>query len=257
MSVVDEFGLVLENQHIATYIPVLRSALVFRVIERTNKDAEIFDYGPLPLTEGESLTSYDGVTAVVAEDGVIPSRAYTLYGRQFPLEDAYKETDMWWIPEDYRERVFHVHLYTTPAILRLDVQIPTNVTQGRFQRNQLDIGIHRDFGFARGHIEIVHFPEIIYGYRFGNDTNANFYTHARFVYGEYVVEIPKDPELIFNILTRKYPAHWVTMPIRTEEAKVREALLKVYGIEGFPLYGIHQKDRAIEEYKSLLERAKI
>ncbi|MHC1623359.1 MAG: hypothetical protein ACXQTR_02060 [Candidatus Methanospirareceae archaeon] len=256
-SVVDDLGLVLENQFMTGYIPATNRAMVFRVVSRVNKNYEVFNYGPLPLSAGDVLSSYDGGVAPVPADGVMPARAYTTGGIKFPLTDAWDETDMWYLPKDYRDRIFHVKLKTTPDFLRTDVQIPINVTQARFQRERKIIGVEVDFGFKRGEIEVIHFPEIHYGYRFGNDTNVAFYTHAEFVYGEYTVEIPKDAELIFNVLTKKVPSYWLTLPIMNYDAKIGEAFLDVYGFEGFPVYGLHEREKAIEEYTELLREVMI
>jgi len=255
--VVDALGLVLENQFLTGYIPATNKAMVFRVISRVNKDYEIFNYGYLPFSSGDMLNSYDGGTASVPADGVIPARGYTLNGIKFPLTDAWDETDMWYLPEDYRDRIFHVKLKTTPDFLRTDIQIPVNITQPRFQRERKILGIDTDFGFKRGEIEVIHFPEIHYGYRFGNDTNVAFYTHAEFIYGEYIIEIPKDAELIFNILTKKVPSYWLTLPIMNYDARIGEAFTKVYGFEGFTVYGIHEREKAIAEYEELLGKVKV
>jgi hypothetical protein len=104
-------------------------------------------------------------------------------------------------------------------------------------------------------VETIHFPSIHYGYRFGNDSNLNVYTGIDFTYGEYVVEIPKDAELIFNILTRKVPSHWITMPISVYDESIRRAFVDVYGIEGFTLYPATKRSEAISEYQPTAKKA--
>ena len=107
-------------------------------------------------------------------------------------------------------------------------------------------------------IETVHLPEIRYGYRFGNDSNLNVYTGVVFEYGEYVIETPRDPELIFNLLSRKIKADkWISLPVNTYDERVKRALLETYGIEGFPVYGVHQREEAIPEYERLLREVKV
>jgi len=258
-KVVDELGLVLENQLLTVYIPATKKALVFRILSRVNRGNEVFNYGALPLSSGDTLNTYDAGTVSVPADGVIPARGYTRDGYDFPLADVYDEEDMWYMPKEYNDRLFHVKQYVTPRFLRCDVQIPVNITQPRFQRERKMIGIEADFGFSRGFTEVVHFPELHYGYRYGNDTNVAFYTHAEFVYAEYMVEIPKDADLIFNVLTRdpRYPSHWLTLLITQYDARIPEALNKDYGFEGFPVYARYQREKAIAEYEELLEKAKI
>jgi len=251
--VTDELGLVKTNEFLTVVLPAY-GALVFRVKTRTNRGYEKLPYGPLPLSSGDALPTYEGASATVPADGVLPARAYTT-GLSFPLDGAYDETDMWYTTEDYRERLFHVIQKVTPAFLRVDVQIPKAVTQGRFQRDKVITGVDTDFGFARGELEVVHIPRLRYGFRYGNDTNLNVYTMVNFVYAEYIVEIPKDPNLIFDVLTRRVPSHWITLPVNVTDVSIDSALDKTYGFRGFPIYGINEKERAVREYAELLREA--
>jgi hypothetical protein len=256
MDVTDSYGLVKDNEFLTVYIPLTNRAFVFRVLARTNALSPVFNYGPLPLTSGESLNGYDGGTVSVPADGVMPGRAYTRSGKSFSLTGAIEESDMFYLPKDYNERLFHVIQYVTPSFLRVDVQIPTGVPQGRFQRDRVLVGIDADFGFRRGSIETVHFPEIHYGYRYGNDTNMALYTHVKFVYGEYVIEIPKNAELIYAILTKKVPSHWVTLQLGSYDSAIVRGFRETYNFEGFRLYGIHQRDIALSEYSSLINQVR-
>ncbi|MCD6241032.1 hypothetical protein J7K27_05900 [Candidatus Bathyarchaeota archaeon] len=258
VSVVDHLGLVLENNFLAVYIPAKNSALVFRVKSRQNRGFEELNYGGLPLSSGDTLPTYDGGSATVPEDGVLPARAYTKSGKGFPMTGAYDPNDMWYLPyRDYKDRLFHVIQYVTPSFIRIDLQIPRNVVQGRFQRDRVIVGVDKDFGFSRGVYETVHLPEIYYGYRWGNDTNIDLYTFVKFVYAEYIIEIPKDPELIFNILTKRIPCKWISLPINSWDVSIEGGLLKTYGFIGFKLYGIHQKEEAIREYAKQLKEVLI
>jgi hypothetical protein len=260
MVVVDELGLVLENEHLTVYIPATSNAFVFRVKSRYNRGFEKYHYGPIPLPKNTTLPSYLGGAIAVPADGVMPATAYipTGYGLTFPTTmDVFDKTDMWYIPAEWRERLFHVIAEFTPRFLRVDLEIPRGVSQRRFQRDKVTVGVEKLFGFSRGRIETVHFPNIHYGYRFGNDTNLNVYTGVDFTYGEYIVEIPKDSELIFNILTRRIPSHWVTMPITIYDDTIKRAFLDTYGIEGFPLYPFNRKSEAMAEYERILRGAKI
>ena len=255
MDVTDEYGLVNENQFLTLTMPARGTALVFRVKTRYNRGYEVFNYGALPIKIGDAFPTYDGGSSTAPAAGVIPARAYT-YGMQFPLTDAYDENDMWYLPETYRDRVFHVIQYVTPSFLRMDVQIPINLVQGRFQKDEVITGVDKDLGFSRGRLETVHLIKIHYGYRYGNDTNMGLYTTVRFIYGEYEVEIPRDAELIFQILNRKVPSHWITLPITVFDRTIEASLNDCYGIAGFPLHGLHQRDVALTEYNELLRRVK-
>lgn len=248
--------LVPENGLLTVFLPAY-GAFVFRVLERTNRNYEVFNYGAVPTTTSMTLPTYDGGSASPSASGTMPARAYMENGVSFSLSGAFDETDMWYLNEDYRDRVFHVFMEVYPRVLRVDVQIPKNTSQGKFQKDKVITGVPKDFGFRRGGLEVVHLPRIHYGYRFGNDTNIEWRTFVRFIYGEYVVEIPKDEELIFDVLTMKVRSHWVTLPVNVTDETIRTALEICYGFTGFPLYPVNKKDEAVREYSSLLSRAKI
>jgi len=255
-KVTDEYGLVLEGKYITVFIPATSRALVFRVKSRVNRGYEIINYGPLPLTAGSTLPTFEGGSVSVPADGVIPARAYTT-GISFPMRGTFDETDMWYVPEDYRDRLFHVKQKITPGFLRVEVQIPVGVGQGRFQKGRVMVGVDKDFGFARGTLEVVHFPKIRYGYRYGNDANVNLRTFIQFVYAEYEVEIPKNASLIFDTLIGKNPSYWITMRINVLDPSIERGLTETYGILGFPFYRVDERDVAIKEYESLLSQCKI
>ena len=250
--VVDELGLVRVGEHITVFIPATQTALVFRVRSRANAGGEVLNYGPLPIRPGTTLPTYDGGSVTVPAEGVLPARSYTPVGVSFPMPGAYDPGDMWYTTEEDRDRLFHVKMYVHPPVVRVDLQVPVGVTQGRFQRNRVTVGVDKDFGFSRGYAETVHLPAVRYGYRFGNDTNLNLRTFARFVYGEYVVEIPRNPELVFDILVRRVPSYWVTLPVNFADPAIESALTRVYGTKGFPVLRYDQRDEAVDEYRKVI-----
>jgi len=257
-KVVDEKGLVQEGEYLTIYIPAVDRALVFRVVSRVNKGYEVIDYGPIPITAGTTLPSYDGGSATVPADGVLPARSYMTGGIQFPppVQGTYSNTDMWFTPDIDRNRLYHIKLYVKPSVIRTELQIPLRVQQYRFQNGRVTVGVDAPFGFSRGFIETVQLPYVQYGYRFGNDTNLDLVTYVRFVYGEYEVEIPRSGELIFNILTKKIPSYWITLPISYMDVMIKEALRRTYGFTdpnyGFKLYRIDEKDIAVADYSNIL-----
>jgi len=263
MSVVDRFGLVNENQYLTLYMPATGTALVFRVVSRVNKGFEVLDYGLLPISSGASLSSYTGTTITAPAAGTLPPYSYT-GDIQFPaitgFDNVFDKSDIWHLSIDNRDRLFHVKVFVHPPIIRVDVRIPTGVTQTKFQAGRVVTGIDSATGFSRGFIETVHLPGIVYGYRFGNDTNLNLPVYIRFVYGEYIVEIPKNPELIFNILTKRTPSYWLTLPITYMDPSIQSALRDAYGLSdpwGFKLYREDEKDKAIKEYSNILKNLKV
>lgn len=255
LKVVDNLGLVEENNFLTVYLPILKKALIFRIVARRNKGFEVLNYGSLPLTKEEVLASYVSGTQTVPEDGVFPPMSYTADGHRFPspFPNVYEESDMWFLPKEENTTLFHVYQYLTPSWIRIDVQIPIYINQIRFQGDRVVGGVDKDWGFKRGILEMIHFPGIKIGYRWGNDTNLTVYTNVKFIFAEYVVEIPKDPELIFNILVKKVPSHWVSLPVLSNAEDISRELIDVYGIDGFPLYPITEKDKAISEYKTILK----
>lgn len=246
-----------ENSLLTVYLPPENRAFVFRVKSILNKNSLEINYGPIPLPSGTSLPTFEAGTASVPAYGVMPGRSFTPTGISFPLAGAYDSGDMWYVPEDYRDRVFHVVQRVTPSFLRIDLQIPKGVTQGRFQKDKVVVGVERDFGFARGIYETVHLPKIRYGYRYANDSNVSVYSFVKFIYGEYSVEIPKNPELIFDVLTKRIASYWVTLPVSVMDPAIESALVDTYGITGFRLYGLDQRSIAVREYSDLLRRVKI
>jgi len=252
MATTDELGLVRPNGYLVVFIPPTDRALVFRVKSRANQGCEVMHYGPLPVRAGETLPTYDGGTATVPENGVLPARSYVSDGRTFPLSGAYDESDMFYLPADEGDRLLHAVHTLSPSFLRADVQIPKGTTQGRFQKDRVITGVHTDFGFSRGRLEVVHLPEVHYGFRWGNDTNLDVYTGVTFAYAEYLVEIPRRPETVFDILTGLRPAHWVSLPISTYDKAVQKSLLTAYGFEGFTVYGFDRRDEALAEYERIM-----
>ena len=248
-----------EGDYLTVYIPPTNSALVFWVKSVANKGYSSIDYGPLPIAAGTALPTLDGGSATVPEDGVLPARAYTATGTQFPspVPNVHTSSDMWYLPEDARDRLFHVLQRVTPAWLRVDVQVPTGVTQARFQAGRATLGVDRDFGFSRGCVEVVHIPKLSYGYRYANETNLDVRTFVRFEYAEYVVEVPRNPRLVFEILTRRVPSLWVSLPVSVMDPAVERALDDVYGFRGFRVYREDETQKAIKEYEEALKRVKL
>lgn len=257
MRETDELGLLLEGSILTVYLPAYGTALPFHIKARTNKGYEVFHYGPLPLKANEVLPTYDGGSATVPGDGILPARAYTDLAKTFPYSGVYDESDMWYFPSEYNDMLFHVIQKVTPSFLRCDIQIPKGVKPARFQRDKVIGGVDKDFGFSRGVIETIHLPEIHYGYRWGNDTNIALVTKVTFIYAEYVVETVKDAETIFAILTKKIPSHWISLPIPVKDASITRALTLAYGITGYPIYPTYKKTQAINEYTQLLGSVKV
>jgi len=113
-KVTDKNGLVEDNHYMVVFIPASEKALPFRILARQNRGGEIIDYGSIPITASETWGSYDGGTTTAPDDGVIPSRGFTSTAKSFTppsgMSNVYDSSDMWYIPYDYRERLFHIKM---------------------------------------------------------------------------------------------------------------------------------------------------
>jgi len=257
MKVTDSYNLVLEGNLLLVHMPALEKVLVFRILDRENKGNEVINYGPLPISSGDTLNYLETGTTTAPADGVIVGLTYTpeaylLSSLVSPVVDS---NDMFYLSEDQRDILFHLHLYITPDILRVLTEYPKGKPQQYFQKGKVTLYIHSDFGWRRGYQETIRIPKVYVGYRFCNDTNLDFYTFLKIVYAEYRVEIPKDPELIWNAIMGKVPAYRHVLPYVSREPTLPTALRDVYGIEGFPI--IWEKEKALEEYRRLLEEVKL
>lgn len=253
ISVVDKDGLVKDNELLVVYFPNSNKAMVYRVISRQNKSFERIDYGKLPIAASEVLNTLDGGSATAGIAGELPARAYTT-GKQFARTGCWDENDMWFVPYSWNDRVFHVKMQVSPGFVRVGMQIPQGVNQSRFQKERVVGGVDTSlgFGYNRGQLEIVHLPEIHYGYTFANDTNLALRTGVRFIYGEYVVKIPNSASLIFDVLSRNYPAHWVGLPVSTVDSSITQGLKKTWGFDGFTVYPNQYRESALQEYGAIL-----
>jgi hypothetical protein len=257
-GVTDKYGLVKDNELLTVYYPSTNKAMVFRVITRQNKNFETFDYDVStngdPTGVGDVLNTYDGgIAPAVGFNGELPARAYTT-GKQFSLADIWDTTDMWFTPYTWNDRVYHVKMHVSPGFVRVGLQIPQGVNQSRFQKERVVGGVNYQvgFGYQFGALETVHMPEMHYGYTFGNETNVPLRLGVKFTYGEYVVKIPNSASLIFDVLSRSYPSHWVGLPVSTADSTITQGLKKTWGFDGFSVYPNLKRDQAIKEYTSIL-----
>lgn len=266
-DIVDGNGLNKDNTYLVVFIPPTQNALVFRVKGRANARNTIIDYGLIDTTTSTSNSNYT-TTGVTTGGSTTSPAAGTIAANSFTpnlqfdntntlFNNAYDKTDLWYYPEDYRERLFDIVTMTTPQYLRITVNIPTNVVQQGFQRNRIAGGADKDLGYRRGKYQVIQFPRLHYGWVFGNDTNMIPYVRIKFAYAEYFVEIPDNPMTIFNILNRQIPARWQDLPIVQYDPTIRDSFIKAYGFEGFPIYPLDEQRTAIAEYTSLISQALI
>jgi len=201
MRVVDELGLVRENGIIVVHFLFNNTILPLRVVRRANKGNETFTYGALPV-------SFSGYSS-----GVIPSRQTSTeftftYSRLLPEE----QTDMWYFTDE--KKIYHVYINIEPAyMLRVFRRIPYGSTPYVFRSVSASPtdALEIEFGFTRGKwIEQVFLPNIKIGWIVANPTNVDLRTYVKFIYGDYDVEFISNPDTIWDIMTGKISAHWVT-----------------------------------------------
>lgn len=242
-----KFPVLNDNDYIVAFIPAQKTSLIFRVVTRANNYPNFF-YGALPITAGETLSVYGGGSVAAPAAGVMPAMSYTSTGKSFPLTGAWDVNDMFYTNEEYRDRIFHIVGRTTPDWLRMGLEYPKGVKQYRYQRDNVILGVDKDFGFGRGVIETLQFPNIRQGWLFGNDTNMPVYTGMHFQYEELIIETPKDPVTVYDLLSGKQRAHHIDLPISVQDPSIQIALKKDYGYQGFDTTLIKQKDKAIASY---------
>ena len=247
-----------DNDYLAVTIPATQSSMVFRVRTRVNSNPVLF-YGPLTLTSGAVLPTLTGGTTSVPVTGVLPAGAYTPVGQglNFPVTGSYDTNDMWYTNEDYRDRIFYIVGKSKPRYLQMGVEYPKGVQQYRFQRDNVMAGVGQAFGFSRGVVETIQFPDIRQSWRFGNDMNFPVYAAIEFQYNELIIETPRDPLTIYNILAGKLPAYRVDLPIQTQDPSIAINLQKVYGYTGFDMTLLPSQKDAIDSYTTALQKVLI
>lgn len=245
MRVVDEFGLVRENNIIVVHFIYNNTILPLRVVRRNNKGNEFFIYGSLPV----SFSGYDA--------GIIPARQTSTeftftYTRLLPEE----QTDMWYFTE--KKKIYHVYINIEPAyMLRVFRRIPYGSTSYVFRSvsasptNALEI----EFGFTRGKwIEQVFLPSIKIGWIVANPTNVDLRTYVKFIYGDYDVEFISNPEVIWDIMTGRIQAHWVSFggiaPITT--GVINKSLEALHAVQVPLLPTYMNRDEAIAQISNVI-----
>jgi len=195
-EILDSKGLIRNNKVLVIYFPSTNSILPFRILFRYNEGYEEFNYGPLPV-------SYSGY-----EPGVIPAGKMT-DSITFPYSELPPDLapDMFYYTES--DRLIHAHLKFDPIMLRILVEVPQNQKTYSYE-GRVTQDLTKDFGWFRGHKEMIFMPKIHIGWRFYNPTNLDLRTNLHITYAEYNVELIRDADIIYELITRKYPAYWFT-----------------------------------------------
>jgi hypothetical protein len=253
-----------QNEYLTILIPPTNTMYVFRVIKVRNPNFDTIPYGPLPLPAGTVLSSLRGTSVVVPADGVFPAFGVAsgdtsiMFPPPLPPNQAkavFDPSDMWFLgqaPKKPLNTLFHIYHVISPEFLRVQLEIPKGNSQLQFQEARTALTVASTFGWNRGRIEVIQFPGIHYGYAYANDTNLNVFTNVTFYYKEYQVSIPSDPLLIFYLIIGRIPSKRWVFPVQNIEGLIQQALVNAYGFEGFPVFRIDEREKAIGEYKRIL-----
>jgi len=244
-----------EELYLVVDIPPEKSAYVFRIDTIWNPTYRLINYGPLPIQANQPLKSFTGTSVTAPANGALAPMSY-IEGIEFPLQNVYNLSDMWDVPSSFlANRLFVVEQTVTPEFLRVNAYIPINTVQASFQGNKLPLKISDLWGWKRGKFVMVHFPDILVGYNYANDTSFPVYTSVKFKYWEYVVSIPSDPAIIFNILAGFIPekiVRRIAYPIVTLAPDLKNQLQRLYGFFGFPLPSIERRAEYERKYAEIL-----
>jgi len=239
--VLDEKGFVKPNEYLVVYFPMWKGLLAYRVIGRVNQGFEKIERGTLPFTVTKDGTTYP--------EGVIPGEYYSpKYKISWNILPEERRTDMFWY--DDPNRLLHVYLKFHPTRL---IRNYIFITEGTQQARYLDVVTAdptqpSDFGFWRGEIELVVLPYMHIAFQQYNNTNMNLRTYLSIKYGEYKVELIKEPKLLWEFMTRKRVAHWVTYP--GEVQFIPDCFRRSYGLsQPFPLRT--RLEEVVEDLKAI------
>jgi len=248
--VLDAKGFIKEGEHVVIVLPAYDAVLPLRVRSIANKDAEWFNYGPVPYT----FTGYP--------EGVVPSRS-TSEGFKFKDRTgrlvAEQATDMF-----YHKKpgiLIHAYIDIRPRLFRIYRDIPTGTKQIRYLETvTFSTGVDEAtsiFGYSVGVVEHFFLPNFHVDWYIQNPTNMTLRTNVMMKYAEYKVELPKDPMFIFDLIMRKYPAYWYTLPIQTKFDEMDRLFSEIYKFRPIPFYRPYEREKAIKEIPNLIREAVI
>jgi hypothetical protein len=252
--VLDESGFVREGEHVLIVLPAYDAILPLRVKSIVNKEAKWFNYGPVPYT----FTGYP--------EGVMKARSATdgfkfkdVTGRLVGEEAG----DMFYHKKP--EKLIHAYIDITPHLFRIYQEVPTGAKQiiyldaVTFTTGVDDVTAV--FGYTVGVKEQFFLPNFHIDWFVHNATNMHLRTNVMMKYAEYNVEMPTDADLIFNLMMRKIPAYWWTLPVTTRRVELDRMFEEVYkfprGVFGLPFYRSYERDRALREIPEKIRGAVI
>jgi len=182
---------------------MFQGILAYRILARTNKGFEKINYGALPLPNWAART---GLIAANSSSG----RFLWSWG----VLPAERQTDMWWF--DNNDKIVASRWKVSPYMLRNFLFLAVGTQEIVYLGiATTDDTVPSDFGYWRGEIELPVLPYMHMQMSSFNMTNMAILADVAFEYAEYNVELIRDPVLLYNLMTRRERAHWMTYPGET------------------------------------------
>lgn len=252
--VLDKDGFIKEGEHVLVVFPAYNTILPLRVKSIDNKHAKWFNYGPIPYT----FTDY--------AEGIMKARSATT---GFKFKDitgrltGERAGDMFYHKKP--DVLIHAQIDMIPHLFRIYQEIPTGAKQITYLRAvTFTTGIDEataSFGYFVGAKEQLFLPNFHIDWFVHNATNMHLRTHVMMKYAEYTVELPTDVDLIFNMMMRKIPAYWYTLPVTTTRVELDRMFEEVYKFpaekRGIPFYRSYERERAIREIPEIIRGVSI
>ena len=202
-QVLDENGFVKENEYLVVSFPMFQGILAYRVVARVNAGFENINYGALPLPNFAART---GLIAAGASSG--------RFLWPWDVLPAERQTDMWWF--DNNAKIMQVRWNIRPLMLRNFLFLAVGTQEAVYMGIAVaDDAVPSDFGYWRGSIELPVLPYMHIQMSSYNNTNMAILADASFEYAELQVELVRDPTLLWELMTRRRRAHWMTYPGET------------------------------------------
>jgi len=179
---------------------MFQGILAYRVVARVNTGFERINYGALPLPNWAART---GLIAANASSG----RFLWPWG----VLPAERQTDMWWF--DNNNKLIISRWNIRPLMLRNFLFLAVGTQEIVYMGiATADDTVPSDFGYWRGSIELPVLPYMHIQMSSFNMTNMDILADASFEYAELQVELVRDPVLLWELMTRRKRAHWMTYP---------------------------------------------
>ena len=202
-AILDDMGFVKENEYIVVSFPMFRGILAYRVMARVNKGFEKINYGALPIPTAVPWAARTGLVPANSNSGPFPW--------PWAVLPAERQTDMWWF--DNNDKLVSSRWKISPYMLRNFLFLAVGTQEIVYLGiATADATMPSDFGYWRGTLELPILPYMHMQMSCFNMTNMDLLADVSFEYAEYAIELIRDPQLLWELMTRRKRAHWQTYP---------------------------------------------